>query len=216
MESGSPKKPRPNGLRGRRAIQAEQTRDEILRSARVRFAQHGYAATSVKDIAADAGVSVQTVYDSVGTKADLVRRLSDLIDAEADIGPIAAELASEADPLAVARIPARITRRLVERCGDILRACLAGSLAEPGLLPLIEEGGRRHRAGAAAVAERLAGLEALREGLSPQAASRSIAVLADYRTAIGLIDDHHLDFDELETWIADTTATAILRASVGS
>ena len=73
------------GLRGRRAVQAEQTRLEILGAARRQFALHGYAATSVKDIATEAGVSVQTVYDSVGSKAELVRRLNDLIDAEAGV-----------------------------------------------------------------------------------------------------------------------------------
>ena len=44
-----------------------------------------------------------------------------------------------------------ITRRIVERCGDILRACLDGARAEPDLAHVIDEGGRRHRAGARAV-----------------------------------------------------------------
>ena len=63
--------------------------------------RRGYAATSLKGIAAQAGVSVQTVYDSVGSKADLVRRLSDLIDEEAQVGEIARELPAETDPVAV-------------------------------------------------------------------------------------------------------------------
>ena len=204
----SPEKP---PLRGRRALQAEQTREEILRAARARFAANGYAATNLKDIAADAGVSVQTVYDSVGTKPDLVRRLNDLIDSEAEIGPIAARLGTETDPVALARIPAQITRRIVERCGDILRACLAGGLAEPALLSLIDEGGRRHRGGAAGVAGRLAGLKALRPGLSVEEAARTIATLADFRVAMLLIDDHNLDFDAIEDWIGETIARAVLR-----
>ena len=114
-ESAHEKRP----LQGRRALQAEQTRRDILTAARHRFARQGYAATNLKDIAADAGVSVQTVYDSVGTKPDLVRRLNDLIDEEAQVGEIAATLAS-LDPLAIARVPARITCRLIDRCGDIL------------------------------------------------------------------------------------------------
>jgi AcrR family transcriptional regulator len=197
-------------LRGRRAVQAEQTRDEILRAARARFATAGYAATNLKDIAADAGVSVQTVYDSVGTKADLVRRLNDLIDAEAEIGPIAATLGTETNPVVLAAVPARITRRIVERCGDILRACLAGGLAEPALLSLVEEGGRRHRGGAMAVAGRLASLGALRPDLHVDDAARTIATLADFRVAFTLLDDHHLDYDGIEEWIAQTTVRAVL------
>ena len=72
-------------LRERRA---QLTHDEILRAARRLFAEHGYARTSVRDIAKAAGVSAQTVYDSVGSKQQLVAQLNDLIDAEAGIGAI--------------------------------------------------------------------------------------------------------------------------------
>ncbi len=211
--TSDPTPPEKPALRGRRAVQAEQTRGEILRAARVRFAAGGYAATNLKDIAADAGVSVQTVYDSVGTKADLVRRLNDLIDTEAEIGPIAASLGTETDAIALARVPARITRRIVERCGDILRACLAGGLAEPALLSLVEEGGRRHRAGAAAVAGRLAGLGALRPDMSVDQAAMTIAAVSDFRVAFMLLDDHNLDYEKIEEWIAQTTMRAILLPS---
>ena len=66
-----------------RAPVRSSPRDEILRAARRLFAERGYARTSVRDIAQAAGVSAQTVYDSVGSKQALVARLNDLIDAEA-------------------------------------------------------------------------------------------------------------------------------------
>jgi AcrR family transcriptional regulator len=202
--------PSATGLRGRRAIQAEQTRDEILGAARSQFASNGYAATSVKDIAAAAGVSVQTVYDSVGSKADLVRRLNDLIDSESGVGEIARTIPDTTDPLAVVRIPARVTRQIVERCGDILRACLDGARAEPDLAPVVDEGGRRHRAGARAVAERLAALDALDPALSIDEVAVTIAALADYRLALLLLDDHGFTLDAVEDWIATTTGCAVL------
>ncbi len=195
---------------GRRALQAEQTRRDILQAARRRFAAHGYAATSLKDVAADAGVSVQTLYDSIGSKADLVLRLNDLVDSEANVGEIAATVGTEDDPTVVARVPARVTCRLIEKCDDILRAALTGSQAEPGLAVVIEEGGRRHRAGASAVAHRLAGLDALRPGVSVQDAATTIAAIADYRVALILVDDHGFDLDQIEEWIAATTARAVL------
>ena len=74
------------GLRERRA---QLTRDEILRAARRLFAERGYARTSVRDIAKAAGVSAQTVYDSVGSKQALVARLNDHIDQEANVPAIA-------------------------------------------------------------------------------------------------------------------------------
>ena len=204
-ETGTPPLPR------RRALQAEQTRRDILAAARRRFAEHGYAATTLKDIATDTGVSVQTIYDSVGNKPELVRQLNDLIDAEAQIGEIVAPLLDETDPLVVARAPARITRRLIERCGDILRAGLAGSYTDDGLAPALEEGGRRHRAGAGMVAAKLASLGALRPGLDAEQAALTIAALADTRLALLLIDDHQLTVDQVEDWIADTIVRATLK-----
>ncbi len=74
-----------------RARQAQRTRDEILGAARRLFAERGYAKTSVRDIAEAAGVSAQTVYDSIGSKQALVARLNDLIDREAGIAAIAGD-----------------------------------------------------------------------------------------------------------------------------
>ena len=62
---------------GRRAG-AEQTRLRILRIARELFTTHGYAATSVTDIARGAGLSVDTLYASVGRKPQLLLAVHDM------------------------------------------------------------------------------------------------------------------------------------------
>jgi AcrR family transcriptional regulator len=207
-ERGAPGEGR--GVPRRRAVQAEQTRAEILQSARRHFSENGYAASSLKAIAADAGVSVQTVYDSVGSKSDLVRRLNDLIDAEADVLEIVGELATEEEPERVAAIAARITRRIVERCGDIVRASYDAARAEPELGAVVEEGGRRHRAGAQFVAARLAELGALPEAIDEADVARTIAILSDARLALVMLADHGLDFDGVEMWMSETTCRAVL------
>jgi AcrR family transcriptional regulator len=74
----------------RRQRQAEATRKDILGAARRRFAEHGYSATSMADIARDAGVAVQTIYASCGSKRELVLALVDTIDEEADVATLAA------------------------------------------------------------------------------------------------------------------------------
>lgn len=56
-----------------REQQARRTRQAILSAARELFAEHGYAATTIAQIAAAAGVAVDTVYASVGTKPVLMR-----------------------------------------------------------------------------------------------------------------------------------------------
>jgi AcrR family transcriptional regulator len=52
----------------RREQQARDTRVAILRAARDLFAAKGWAATGMRDIATAAGVSVETVYGTVGSK----------------------------------------------------------------------------------------------------------------------------------------------------
>lgn len=54
-----------------RAEQARRTRGAVLDAAERCFAEHGYAATTMKDVAAEAGVAVQTVF-SQGSKASLL------------------------------------------------------------------------------------------------------------------------------------------------
>jgi AcrR family transcriptional regulator len=58
-----------------REEQARRTRQAILGAARQVFAEQGYAATTIAQIAATAGVAVDTVYASVGTKPVLMRLL---------------------------------------------------------------------------------------------------------------------------------------------
>lgn len=62
----------------RRRHQAEQNRVAVLTAARERFLAHGYATTTVADIARDAGVSVETVYKAFATKAGLLKALFDV------------------------------------------------------------------------------------------------------------------------------------------
>ncbi len=58
-----------------REEQAKRTRMAILVAARRLFTQQGYAATTVADVAAEAGVAVDTVYATVGAKSVLFRLL---------------------------------------------------------------------------------------------------------------------------------------------
>ncbi|MBM7797980.1 AcrR family transcriptional regulator [Microlunatus panaciterrae] len=59
----------------RRAQQAAATRRAILAAARTEFVRHGYGPCTVAQIADTAGVSVDTVYTSVGRKPALLREL---------------------------------------------------------------------------------------------------------------------------------------------
>jgi AcrR family transcriptional regulator len=85
-----------------RRARAQRTRAAILDVARRRFLGAGYATTTVAAIAADAGVSVETIYKSFGGKPGLVRAIRD--EALGGTGPVPAEersdelQATESDP----------------------------------------------------------------------------------------------------------------------
>jgi AcrR family transcriptional regulator len=195
-------------LRERRA---QLTRDEILRAARRLFAERGYARTSVRDIAKAAGVSAQTVYDSVGSKQALVARLNDLIDSEAGIAAIARAAATSGDPAEVAATPARVTRAILEHCSDIVHALVTGAAAEPELAAALAEGHRRHVEGVRRVVGVLRGLDALDPAVDPDGAIETLAALSDIRFALVLRDDYGWSPDRLESWIADTSRALLLR-----
>ena len=195
-------------LRERRA---QLTQDEILRAARRLFGERGYAGTSVRDIAAAAGVSAQTVYDSVGSKQALVARLNDLIDTEAGIAEIAGRAVASTDPEEVAATQARVTRSILENCGDIIRALVTGAASEPDLRPPLEEGQRRHMFGAHQTIEHLRELGALDERRSPAEAADTLAAISDVRFALVLLDSYGWDLDRIEGWIATTSRALLLR-----
>jgi AcrR family transcriptional regulator len=194
---------------GRRAVQAEQTRLEILQAARRLFHEQGYSATSLKQIAASAGVSIQTVYDSVGGKAELVRRLNDLVDAEAQVAEIAAEVGTETDLERLVAIPARIACRIVERCGDIVRTCYDAARSDHELLDVVAEGNRRHVAGVVGLVGRMRHLGVLPDAVSDADAARTITVLSDVRVALMLVDDQGLEPDAALAWMTTTLVAAI-------
>lgn len=56
----------------RRAQQAAETRQAVLSAATELFSTRGWAATSVREVAAAAGVSVETVYAGYGSKVELL------------------------------------------------------------------------------------------------------------------------------------------------
>ena len=58
-----------SGRIDRRERMALETRRDIVQAARRLFAERGYAQTSVNDIAAEAGVALQTIYARLGSKA---------------------------------------------------------------------------------------------------------------------------------------------------
>ncbi len=71
-------KPRRRYDSSRRQEQASENRRAVLEAARRMFLERGYAGTTVGAIAAEARVSVETVYKAFGNKAGLVKAVVDV------------------------------------------------------------------------------------------------------------------------------------------
>src|SRR3954451_18225660 len=62
----------------RRQEQARQSRARVLATARRHFLAHGYAATALPAVAADAGVSVESIYKAFRNKAGVLKAVFDV------------------------------------------------------------------------------------------------------------------------------------------
>jgi AcrR family transcriptional regulator len=198
---------KPVSLRER---QAQLTQAEILKAARRLFAERGYTRTSVRDIAEGAGVSAQTVYDSIGSKQALVLRLNDLIDHEAGVLEIARTSSGSDDPAEVASTSAKITRSILEHSGDILHAVVTGASAEPDLQVVLDEGHKRHVGGARIAVERLRAMNALKESAEIDEAVDTLAAITDIQFALLLRDSYGWSLDRIESWLTASSRALLL------
>jgi AcrR family transcriptional regulator len=197
----------------RREVAAAETRREILAAARRLFAEHGFASTSVQQIAEESGVAVQTIYSSVGSKAALILALNDLIDEEADVAGLAAELPEETDPSLLIAKGVHLTRQLNERCGDLIRAVLSAEPSEPDAAAALADGMRRHQQGASQLAQRLADLGALGAGTTPERAGAAFSMMTSAASWRQLIRGAGWTFDEAEAWLAASLTQLLLGRS---
>jgi AcrR family transcriptional regulator len=74
----------PNQVKSRRSYnssgrrsQAQRTRADVIQNARDLFIEHGYTGTTMAAVAARAGVSVETIYKSIGNKPAVLKAVLD-------------------------------------------------------------------------------------------------------------------------------------------
>ncbi len=195
---------------GRRAQQAADTRRLILDAALKLFAERGYGATSIGDVAAEAGVAVPTVYASVGRKTRLVELINDRIDEVADLGPLATALRASTDAIEVVTLAVTITRRFSERAGDLIAAIRSAGSAGPELAAVHADGVARHRAGATAAATKLASLGALQPEADAAIAAALLDVLLAPESWESLTTHHALSWDDAEVALRDAVLASVV------
>ncbi|MDT7784314.1 MAG: hypothetical protein QOF58_2733 [Pseudonocardiales bacterium] len=126
---------------GARKRQAEETRAAVLAAAERLFLANGYAGTAIADVAAAAGVSVETVYKRFRGKAGLVRALRER--ALAGSGPVHAEQRSDAlrgeDPHVIVRGWGLLAAEVAPLVAPILLLVRDGAVHDQDLARLRDE-----------------------------------------------------------------------------
>lgn len=201
-----------------RREQAASTRARILDAAEASFRSAGYAATTIKRIAHEAGVAVDTVYATFGTKA---RVLTALIDrglvpsgdtASVLDSPPARAVRDETDPLRqVHRFGASIAQ-LSERTRPMAEILRTASAVEADLAPVYDEMEGHRLANMRQVARWFAARGPLRT--SARRAGDVVYVLTSPDVARLLCDRLGWTSEQYGAWLADTLARTLLDDAV--
>jgi AcrR family transcriptional regulator len=184
---------RNNGDRVKRAYdsrlrleRADATRLAIAAAAGRLFAERGYAATSIEEIAAAAGVGRATVFSSVGGKPELLKEAYRLAvrgsaNANTPLGQQARSRRISAEPDAH-KLLAGYAGMMVEvgrRLAPLYEAVRAAAHANPEAREFWHRITEERRTAATGIVRRLAERDALLRGLDRQSASDILWVLND-------------------------------------
>jgi TetR/AcrR family transcriptional regulator, regulator of autoinduction and epiphytic fitness len=152
----------------RSAIRRGDAPGLVCEAARRLFSTRGYLATSIEDIAAEAGVARPTVFTAVGTKPVILKAVFDQAMAGDNAPvPIAGrawwkEALHEPDPARSIQLHARNMSWITQRAAPLARAIEAAAAVDKDVAELWTQYQRQRRAGLAAFAENLAAKTALR------------------------------------------------------
>jgi AcrR family transcriptional regulator len=199
----------------KREAQARDTRRAILDAAHRLFVASGYAATTIRAVAEDAGVAVQTVYVVFGTKRELLRQLIErTITGDDEPLPVteraeATAVAAEPDPRRRAELDAALSRSITERVAPIVRVASEAAASDPELAAMMEAVKAARREEMVASAGIVAGPDGLR--MDHEEAAATLYVLYSPQVADMLMGDYGWSPERYERWLARMLLQAVIR-----
>jgi len=220
-ETGEPPRPR-RVSRQREAGEAtrRETRRRLLGAAKAEFAERGYAAATVIRIAERADVSVQTLYSNWGNKRNLLRAVMESsVTGDEDVPLVEGQppriITASLDPQDATdprRLLAHLSRQyrlLAERAAVGWQTYRDGAAVDPDIA-----GDWRHLSDMRRVAFHALFAQvppgAFRAGLTNAAAADTAWVIASPDSHDLLVRQAGYSYDELEEWVRDTLAAALL------
>ncbi len=182
-----------------RAERAEVTRRRIADAARRLFASSGYGATTMRGIAAEAGVAVQTVYAVYGSKAGILRTLRDAAVAQPEAAAAYAAALEAVSAAGSLDLFVRSIRLRWELAGDIVTILGAAALTDPAISDEIDAALRARRRGVTAFAEVL--VERFLLAVEPARAAAILLALTMPEVHSELVGVHGWSSDAYEAWL---------------
>jgi AcrR family transcriptional regulator len=208
------KRPYDSQLRRERA---EATRLAIAGAAGRLFAELGYAATSIDQVAAGAGVSRATIFNSVGGKPELLKEAYRLAvrGPGRENTPLGKQsrsrrISAEPDARKLLAGYAGVMVEVGSRLAPLYEAVRAAAHADPEARVLWQLITEERRTAAVGIVRRLSERDALLHGLNKQAASDILWVLNDPGLYQLLVTQRRWTQRRFRTWLATTMQTQLL------
>jgi AcrR family transcriptional regulator len=199
-----------------RTAQAEQTRRSVIDAASRLFVEHGYGATTVDEIADQAGVSRKTVFTTVGGKLELLKTAIDWAVA-GDDEPIALQdraafrkLLEKSDPRTLLEGWAHVLVEIDARVAALFQALEVAAGMDAAARALLEQSRRQRLDGARTIVERLADLNALGD-LGVDEAVDVAWLAGDPALYDRLVRERGWSPRRFEEWLAGTLVGQLLR-----
>lgn len=198
-----------------RREQAEQTRARIVEAAGRLFEAHGYGPTTIREIAEEANVAVDTVYSTFGNKA---RVLTALMDRRLTAGggqasimdrPEAEAIRTEPNPQKQIAMFARDYSRMAQRVRSVNQILRSAAAVDPEMARIHQEMMGYRRKNWRRVIEWIAANGPLR--LPLDRATDIAYVLASPETSAMFCETLGWGADEYAEWLEGTLTHALLR-----
>jgi AcrR family transcriptional regulator len=204
-------KPRRSYNSPQRDEQANATRRLILDTAMKLFAERGFAAIKMEEIAGQAGVSLATVYLYLPGKAAIVAALADELVAAADLS--VEQVEREPDPVRQLRIGARIIRKLNQRSWLVAEILRSSHGSDQNLTEIWARWQQQHLEAISRAITVLNGRGALREGLDLGEAIDAFFALAGTDVYRALVRERGWSPSKYERWLFRLSCTELLGIS---
>ena len=201
-----------------RRARSDETKNRIVDAAGALLTSRGYRATTIADIARAADVHVDTIYQLVGRKPELLRELIERaisgtdrpVDPQ-DRGYVQA-MQAEPDPARKLAIYAGAVRQIQARMAPLLLALRDAATTEPEARQVWREVSERRARNMRDLVRNLGPEGTLRPGLSVEEAADVIWATAGAELFAQLTAERGWTLDAYERWLADTWCRLLLRA----